>query len=192
MKKNRKGFMLAETIITTVVITTAMLSLFTIFNKLYTSYGQKSKYYNIDSIYAAKTTFNYLYNNNNFNKFINDIFHETRYKVVIDDSNCFYNSTNLNNSKVSIESTGEYTDKTFCDSIKKTYNVNKMVLIEYDKTTLENDILKDNDLNETFKDYIKFVTSYYDVSNNETKFSYLILTEVKYDADYQYGHIGIE
>ena len=91
MNKNNKVFMLVEVIITSTVIATAMVSLYSTFNKLYTSYNQKTTYHNIDSIFATKITINYLLDNN-FNSFINNTFATSQYKILIDDTTCFNNN----------------------------------------------------------------------------------------------------
>ena len=101
MNKNNKGFMLVEVIVTSVVIATAMISLYSTFNRLYTSYNRNISYYNIDAIYATKTTIDYLLNND-FNKFINKTFggtqeiSGTQYKTLIDNNTCFENSGTCN------------------------------------------------------------------------------------------------
>lgn len=186
MKKNREGFMLAEAIITSVVIATAMIGLYTVFNRLYTSYKTRSTYYNVDAIYSAKATFDYVYDNN-INLFINNIFKVSNYRIIMDDNNCFYNNqvydknTDLSN----------YNNAVVCQKIRNHYQVNKMLLISYDKTVLTREVMESN-INQTFKDYIQYVTGYYDVADNDTRYSYLILTEIKDGDNYYYGHIGIE
>ena len=186
MKKNNKGFMLIEAIITSVVIATALIGLYSVFNKLYTSYSKNSKYYSIDGIYAAKVTFNYLFNDGNFNLFINNTIGEEGYKVIMDDNNCYYDNNVYNSSD------SKYTQTKICQSIKGTYNVNKMIIVEYDKTVLEENIMT-LDINQTFKEYIEFVNGYYDVSDGNTKYSYLILTEINDGEDnYVYANLGVE
>ena len=187
MKKNNKGFMLVEAIITSVVIATAMVGFFTTFNKLYSSYNQRSKYYNVDGIYAAKATFNYLFDNDLFNKFINNVFEETQYKIIMSDDVCFYNDV-VYNKNVDITN---YNNATMCQEIKQAYNINKMVIVEYDKSVLKEDV-KELEVNQTFKDYIEFVTGYYEVADNDTRYSYLVLTEIKNGDNYYYANLGIE
>lgn len=170
MKKNNKGFMLVEAIITSVVIAAAMISLYSTFNKLYTSYNKNSSYHNIDGIYATKVTINYFLDND-LNIFINDLFGSNQYKVLIDETTCFE-------------------DTNICNQIKETYNVNKMIIAEYNKSVLER--IKEENINQTFKEYIDFVINYYDIGASNTKYDYIILTEIKNSDNYNYANLGIE
>ena len=56
MKLNKKGFMMAEVIITCSIVVIALVSLFTSYNKTYLRYKERRNYYNIDNAYAC----NYL------------------------------------------------------------------------------------------------------------------------------------
>lgn len=196
MKKNNQGFMLAEAIITSVVIATAMIAFYTTYNKIFSLNKERSKYYDIDGVYASKLTFDYLYKQNNFNLFINNIFGNNHYKIIIDDNTCFYNNQIYNK----LEDELNYNNATICNAIRESYNINTMIIAEYDKSVLEKDIQQDPNLTQTFKDYIKFVGGYYDVSKHNTRYSYLILTEIKNDNNdnndnndqYYYASIGVE
>lgn len=178
MNKNNKGFMLVEVIVTSVVIATAMISLYSTFNMLYTSYNRNISYYNIDAIYATKTTIDYLLNND-FNKFINKTFggtqeiSGTQYKTLIDNNTCFENSGT-------------------CNKIKDIYKVNQMIISEYNMSVLQN-ITSKEDINQTFKEYIDFLIKYYDLAVSNNRYKYIVLTEIKDDnGDYYYANLGIE
>ncbi len=56
MKLNKKGFMMAEVIITCSIVVIALVSLFTSYNKTHLRYKERRNYYNIDNAYAC----NYL------------------------------------------------------------------------------------------------------------------------------------
>lgn len=177
MNKNNKGFMLVEVIVTSVVIATAMISLYSTFNRLYTSYNRNISYHNIDGLYATKTTINYLLNNN-FNNFINDTFGGSvttlgkQYKIIIDTNNCF-------------ETNG------ICNKIKQIYNVNQMIISEYNVSVLEK--IKEENINQTFKEYIDYLIGYYDLTVSTDKYKYIVLTEIKdNNGDYYYANLGIE
>ena len=187
MKKNRAGFMLAEAIITSVVVATAMIGLYATINKLFASYQKNNNYYNVDAVYATKSTINSLLKDD-FNLFINNIIENNSYKTIIDDKTCFYNNN------IYTDGLEEYNNAEVCKGIQNTYKVNKMIIADYDKSVLEEDILKDAslNLNETFKEYIKYVIGYYEVSNNDTRYSYIILTEIKDGNKYYYANLGIE
>ena len=84
-----------------------------------------------------------------------------------------------------------YFNQDTCKTIRDSYNINEMIIAEYDASVLENDIKTDN-MNQTFKEYIDYVIGYYDVSNDDTKFSYIVLVEIKDDNNYYYANMGIE
>ena len=169
MKKNNKGFMLAEAVVSGTVIITSMIILYSTFNNLYTKYKEKNNYYNIDAIYATKEMINYLMNND-FENFINDNIGGKKYYVIIDDTTCYGGDV--------------------CTKLKELYNINKMIITEYDKSRLETDV-KTASINQSFKDYIDYVISYYGVSDEDTTYSYIVLTETKEGNDYNYANLGI-
>ena len=51
MKLNKKGFMMAEVIIVSVLILTILISMYTGYNKVIRSYDQRIDYYNVDGVY---------------------------------------------------------------------------------------------------------------------------------------------
>ena len=53
IKLNKKGFMLAEVIVVSVVIVTVLVTLFTALNRLISAYDTRSTYYDIDAAYIA-------------------------------------------------------------------------------------------------------------------------------------------
>ena len=182
MKKNKKGFMLAEAVVSATVIITSMVLLYSTFNRLYLLYSEKNSYYNIDAAYATKTMINSLMDDN-FEKYINDIFVDSTYKVILED----YDEEELEEKCVKNETSS---NDSLCTKLKDLYKVNKMIISEYDKSTLETD-LKTLTINKSFKDYIDYVIGYYGVSNHDTKYSYIVLTEIRDGDDYYYANLGI-
>lgn len=169
MKKNNKGFMLIEAIISGTIVLTSMVLLYSTFGRLYNLYQEKSTYYNVDAIYVTEKAIDYLLEND-FNTYINNTFENSNHAILIDETTC--DITN------------------FCQDLKTLYNVNKMIITEYDKTTLEN--LKNTiSINETFKNYIDFVIGYYQVGDTDTKYNYIVLTEIKEGENYYYANLGI-
>ncbi len=193
-KKNNKGFMLAEAIISGTIIITSMVVLYSTFNKLYAMYTQKTNYYSIEATYATKEIINNLINKN-FAKTINNVFNKSNNYILIANGRC--QATN-NNTSIKIEDISD-----ICNRIKDSYSVNNMIITKYDKSVLENEIKKTTNLNklsdgsslvlnQTFKEYIDFVIDYYGVSNNDTEYSYLVLTELKAsNGEYHYANLGI-
>ena len=53
MKIGKKGFMMAEVVVVSVVIATVLVTLFTCLNKVSSAYETRNRYYDVDSLYAA-------------------------------------------------------------------------------------------------------------------------------------------
>ena len=64
MKFGRKGFMLAEVIVVSVVLATVLVTLFSGLNSVSSAYDIRSHYYDIDSLYVAMEINDTLIKNN--------------------------------------------------------------------------------------------------------------------------------
>ena len=197
MKKNNKGFMLIELIITSTIVVTAMISLYASFNRIYSLYKTRNNYYDINGIYASKEVIRSLLNNNELTKIINASFEKGNYSFVIKDGEL--NHTISNNST-----------QNQINEIKEFYHIKNMILTSYSKCILaldecigvqsneeENSIegaestsLKSEINNETFKEYVEYITKYYNTTSNET-YSYIIITEIEDNNKYYYSNLGI-
>ena len=67
-------------------------------------------------------------------------------------------------------------------------NENKTYITNYTKAAL-NSLKESEDINETFKDYLTYLTKYYNFTND--KYNYLFITEYKNGDDYYYANIGL-
>lgn len=187
MKKNNKGFMLVEVIVTSTVIITAIIGLYSSFNRLYTKYSTKNNYYDIDSKYATKIMVDQLMQNN-FNQFINAIFNTSENQWIIKNGRCTSSTGNLNIPEI-------------CSSIQSLYYVKNMIITEYDKENLL--ALKARLGNQTFKEYIDYIINYYDITNSNlsgaenttsgNQYAYIVITETEEDGgnDVHYSNIRI-
>ncbi|MGM9881966.1 MAG: hypothetical protein ACI31S_03900 [Bacilli bacterium] len=70
IKLNKKGFMLAEVIVVSVVIVTVLVTLFTALNRLISAYDTRSTYYDIDAAYLAVEVNDMLVSNGYINEII--------------------------------------------------------------------------------------------------------------------------
>lgn len=164
MKKNNKGFMLVEVIVVSVVVVSIMTSLFVVFNRVYNAYDKKGKYTDIDSIYALKMLEDYMIENEINNSFIINTLVNN---VIVND---YY--------EISCES--DNTDfKTYCNALFTEYNVNKMYIVKNTANSINN--LKNNDLNESFKDFLDYLINigvYSDEFSGKSKgYSELLVVE---------------
>ena len=69
MKKNNKGFMLVEVIITSTVVITTLVAFYTNFEKLYKKYNENNNYHDIDGLYATKEVINYFIKDDSVDNF---------------------------------------------------------------------------------------------------------------------------
>lgn len=170
MKKNNKGFMLAEVIVVSVIVITTLVSLYGSYNNLYKLYTRRSRYYDIDGIYALNSVVRNLINDNDLNNILSDA--------------SIFGDTSVNNYYFLIESNAcnEKASSNLCESVLKLYNVKNMVITKYnniyykDETGTETFLGKEDlELNETFKDYLKYINNNYQSGGYED--SYLLLIE---------------
>ena len=96
--------MLVEVIIVTVVIATIMTSLYVAFSRVYKVYDMKSKYSNIDGIYALNIIKNYYIENITINKMINDSSTYIDLKKDIENSNKYCKSITFPSFSTPIQS----------------------------------------------------------------------------------------
>ena len=115
MKKNNKGFMLAELVIVSAVVIGTMVALYTGFNKASINYKERSKYYSIDCLYAGQTIKNLL-----IDEFkLTDLLNNTE------------NYIDINEYCKSVGESSAFNQ--YCQAVYKRYNIDKMYLVKYNK-----------------------------------------------------------
>lgn len=97
MKLDRKGFMLAEVVVVSVVIATVLVTLFTGLNRVSSAYSLRNRYYDLDSAYVAMEINDLLIRNN----ILSTLKTENTSKELSSDSNIsslhdFYSKTGSN------------------------------------------------------------------------------------------------
>lgn len=124
MKKNNKGFMLAELVIVSAVVIATMVALYTGFNKASINYKERSKYYSIDCLYAGQTIKNLL-----IDEFkLTDLLNNTE------------NYIDINEYCKSVGESSAFNQ--YCQAVYKRYNIDKMYLVKYNKENIN--LLKQN------------------------------------------------
>lgn len=176
MFKNNKGFMLAEVVVTSTIVLTALVSLYTTFSKLNSNYNTRKNYYNIDGMYAIKGMINYSIETNKLNEILSDETTNFNKFYFIENANC--NSPYLNDN--------------YCSALVDLYGIQNMVIVSYKGNDKKSAVDLINPSNETFKDYIDFVKKYYNFNDN-SKYNYLILVEYNTSdsKDLKYSSMGM-
>ena len=175
MIKSNKGFMLIEVIVTSTIVVTTMILLYSSFNRLSNNYKIRNSYYNLDATYATKEMIDSMLKSNelDINTFINDTFYNNYYSYIIKKEG------DLINCKIS---NGQ------CTSIKDLYSIENMIFSEYDQESLKH--LKNSEsINQTFKEYIEYLDKYYDIKKTEDDYSYIVITEVNEKGKYYYASL---
>ena len=165
--KNNKGFMLAEAVITSTVVLTTLIGLYATFTKLYNAYNIRTTYFDIDGIYAIKGMISHLIDNGEINNKIGAL-KSNEYIQLIPTDSC--NNTN----------------DTYCSSLKDLYNIENMYIVNYTKDSITN--LSTVVSNQTFKDYLTYIRTYYSFNLEEDGYNYLFIVEYKNDY---YSSLGL-
>lgn len=170
--KNNKGFMLAEAVITSTVVLTTLIGLYTTFTRLYNLYNIRATYFDIDGVYAIKGMVDHLIDTGNINVQLGKL------------------ENNDTSNYASIVSAGKCIDSNddYCSSLKNFYNIENMFIVKYDKNKV--DLVGKGVTNQTFKDYIDYISNYY-AFNDEDGYVYLFIVEYKNGDDLYYSSLGL-
>ena len=147
MKKNNKGFMMAELIIVSAIALSVLSVLFISFNKLYGIYMQRIRYYDSTTITRAALYRDILIENGQMNDFIS-------------------NTKASNNKYTLIYETGDDNNIFAIPSAEKSTKYNDLVyLVNVNRGTISSNVIKDN-INETFKEYLDFLNGSVEFDSN--------------------------
>lgn len=138
VKLNKKGFMLAEVIVVSVVIITVLVTLFTALNRLISAYDIRSTYYDIDAAYLTVEVNDILVSNGYINDIINNGVSDDLYFIMHD---------------VGLRDEFDYLQSLF--NMYEEYNI-----ICYFSLYTSSDIttLKNKSTHQTFKDYTDYLS----------------------------------
>lgn len=161
MKLNRKGFMMAEVVVVSVIICAVLVTLYTSLVRINNAYDTRNRYYDINTLYFTEEVNDILIYNGYINEYIS-----TNNSKEIDLSNVFSNDSNFYSA----------------------YNIDtgsiKMYFSLYDANSVGS--LAGMNSNTTFKDYISYLKEHFDYTE---KYEYMLITEICKTGDdcYYYG-----
>lgn len=134
MKKvNKKGFVLAETIVISVVVITALVIIYTQFISVDNSYYRSFNYNNVNDLYLA----------NQIKTFINNSNGSSIYSI-IDDENLYIDITECD----------YFIEYMYCENLIDAINAKRVIITKNDTTNLISNI-ESYDFSEAMKSYIK-------------------------------------
>lgn len=163
MKLNRKGFMMAEVVVVSVIICTVLVTLYTALARINNAYDTRNRYYDIDTLYFTE---------------------EINYSLI---SSGLINTLIKNGNSVEVTLNGQ---NIYLDEISSFYNSNNKGKIKiYFSLYKKNDVEKlanSTGAKKTFKDYITYATNHFDYTE---KYEYMLITEMCKTEDdcYYYG-----
>lgn len=182
--KNNKGFMLAEAVITSTIVLTTLIGLYATFSRLYNLYNIRTTYFDIDGVYAIKGMIDNLIDTNKMNDVLYNL--NNNFYNLIKQGQCI-NSINVRDG--------------YCNSLIDLYKIENMYIIKYNKSAVTS--LKNQNINQTFKDYLDYISNYYsfvDSNANDSTYNkinaddgykYLFVVEYKNGEDYYYSSLGL-
>ena len=164
MRINRKGFMLAEVIIVSVIICVVLVSLFTGINRVTKAYDLRNRYYDVNALYMAEKANLYLIEDNSINTLIS------------------------NNSPVKVENTNLNNVISFYNSGNTGSAVN-IYFTPYDQNKVD-DLGKLTETNQTYKDFIDYLSGHLEFKG---EYTYMLISEICNSTDdcYYYG-LGVK
>ena len=163
MRINRKGFMLAEVIIVSVIICVVLVSLFTGINRVTKAYDLRNRYYDVNALYMAEKANLYLIEDKSINNLIST------------------------NNPVKVENDSLYNVIRYYNSGNTGSAVN-IYFTPYDKDNVE--ALKDKGTNQTYKDFIDYLSGHLEFKG---EYTYMLISEICNSTDdcYYYG-LGVK
>ena len=169
--KNNRGFMLAEVVITSTVIITALVSLYTSFSKLYSQYNIRNSYFDIDGVYALNGMIDHLMDEEGT---INTLFsniNDGSSTIIIGNNSCASE------------------DDDYCYKLQELYKINNLIVVKFNGGAID----KINVKNKTFEDYLKYIKRYYNMSKSDD-YDYLFIVEYNCDnknKNCKYSSVGV-
>ena len=169
MKLNRKGFMMAEVVVVSVIICTVLVTLYTSLVRINNAYDTRNRYYDINTLYFTEEVNDILI----YMDYINEYISTSESKEVDLSKNVFSNDSNFYSA----------------------YNINtalggsiKMYFSLYDANSvgLLAEMNSNTTFKATFKDYISYLKDHFDY---DEEYEYILVTEMCKTGDdcYYYG-----
>lgn len=142
MKKNNRGFLLAESLVVSTFVLTVLILLYIQFNNLTTNYKNSYNYNNVESIYDLSSVSNYLLTNN-YN--LSDQLTESKpYVIVYKDGSCNMDAGIID---------------TFCDNFINKMDAKTVIYTSSDISAIQKYVSENDDsnINQKLREFISRV-----------------------------------
>ena len=164
MKLNRKGFMLAEVVVSASVVAVVLVTMYIGINRMTAAYDKINRYYDLDAQQVAME--------------VNDTIRNNGSDVTFD------NSGILPSEQIS----SKYSEtKELFDLYENNLKYNNNVYIVKNKDGFNT--MKSLNINQSFKDYLDYFIS---KTNFDENYSYFIVVELKKNDDYYYYTLKVK
>lgn len=164
MKLNRKGFMLAEVVVSASVVAVVLVTMYIGINRMTAAYDKRNRYYDLDAQQVAME--------------VNDTIRNNGSDVTFD------NSGILPSEQIS----SKYSEtKELFDLYENNLKYNNNVYIVKNKDGFNT--MKSLNINQSFKDYLDYFIS---KTNFDENYSYFIVVELKKNDDYYYYTLKVK
>ena len=142
MKKNNRGFLLAESLVVSTFVLTILILLYIQFSNLTTNYRNSYNYNNVESIYDLSSVSNYLLENN-YN-LSNQLTEEKPYVVVYKDGSCNMDAGIIDS---------------FCDNLITQMGAKTIIYTSSDISVIQKYVSENNDsnINQSLREFISRV-----------------------------------
>ena len=139
MKKNNRGFLLAESLIVSTFVLTILILLYVQFSNLTTNYKNSYNYNNVESIYDLSSIANYLKTNNY--DLSSKLTKSKPYVIVFEDDSCNMDAGIID---------------TFCDNLANKMDAKKIIYISSDISVIQKYVSENEDtnINQSLRDFI--------------------------------------
>ena len=164
MKLNRKGFMLAEVVVSASVVAVVLVTMYIGINRMTAAYDKRNRYYDLDAQQVAMEVNDTIRNNGS------DVTFDNRGILLSEQISSNYSET-----------------KELFDLYKNNLKYNNNVYIVKNKDGFNN--IKNSNINQSFKDYLDYFIS---KTNFDENYSYFIVVELEKGSDYYYYTLKVK
>lgn len=164
MKLNRKGFMLAEVVVSASVVAVVLVTMYIGINRMTAAYDKRNRYYDLDAQQVAMVVNDTIRNNGS------DVTFDNRGILPSEQISSNYSET-----------------KELFDLYKNNLKYNNNVYIVKNKDGFNN--IKNSNINQSFKDYLDYFISKTDFNEN---YSYFVVVELEKGSDYYYYTLKVK
>ena len=173
-KFNRKGFMLAEVVVVSAIISIVLVTLFTGLNRVVFTYNKRNKYYDIDTAYIANEINELIIEDGSVNTLIKNSSNGKLSSLI---SNV---SQDSNNKVKEFETAALESFNTKVTSYFSLYDKNEVEKLKDSIASQINPNIKDNSTLNTTKEYMEYILN---KLNYQEDYTYIIIVEYQKTSD---------